>query len=72
VDNNNFKEEITSKPYLKYVYQSISKGLKLAEKEAFLKIINGSLNYLYSEHPLKKRGFCFLYSKKRSLKRSEK
>jgi hypothetical protein len=72
VDNDNFGEEITLKPYLKYVYQPISKGPKLAEKEAFSKAINGSLNYLYSEHLLKKRGFCFLYFKKSSLKPSEK
>jgi hypothetical protein len=72
VDNDNFGKEITSKPYSKYVYQPVSKGPKLAEKEAFLKAINGSLNHLYSEHLLKKRGFCFLCSKKSSLKPSEK
>jgi hypothetical protein len=45
---------------------------KLAEKEAFLKTMNGVLNYLYGEHLLKKRGFCFLYSNKSSLNPSEK
>jgi hypothetical protein len=52
VDNDNFEEEITLKPYLKYVYQPVSKGPKLAEKEAFLKAMIGSLNYLYSEYLL--------------------
>jgi hypothetical protein len=57
VNNDNFEEEITLNPYLKYVYQPVLKGLKLAEKEAFLKAINGvSLNHLYSLNLLKKKG----------------
>jgi hypothetical protein len=55
VDNDNFEEEITLKPYPKYVYQPVSKGLKLAENEAFLKAMNGSLNHLYGEYLLKKK-----------------
>jgi hypothetical protein len=63
VKNDNFGEEITSKPYPKYVYQSVSKGPKPAEKEAFLKAINNISSHLYSENPSKKRGYCFFYVK---------
>jgi hypothetical protein len=65
VNNNDYEEEITSKPYPKYVYKSTEKGLKTAEKEAFLKTINGfSSSYIYDENPLKKRGYCFFCLKK--------
>jgi hypothetical protein len=68
VNNNDFGEEITSKPYSKYVYQPVLKGLKSAKKEAFLKAINDFKNHLYNKHPLKKRGFCFFCSKKKQFK----
>jgi hypothetical protein len=65
VDNDNFGEEIASKPYSKYVYKTAKKGVKTAEKEAFLKAINGSSSiHLYEENPLKKCGFCFFCEKK--------
>jgi hypothetical protein len=64
VNNDDFGEEITSKPYLKYVYQHFLKGPKPAKKEAFLKAINDFKNHLYNEHPLKKRGLYFFCSKK--------
>jgi Transposase IS4 len=65
VNNDNFGEEITSKPYPKYVYQPVSKGPKLTEKEAFLKAINGvSSDHLYGLNPLDKCGFCFFCEKK--------
>jgi hypothetical protein len=65
VNDNDFGEEITSKPYPKYVYQTAEKGPKSAKKEAFLKAINGnSSDYIYGENPLKKRGYCFLCPKK--------
>jgi hypothetical protein len=56
------------KPYLKYQYQSPSKGSKTTEKEAFLKIINGSnVSHLYSLYPLKIKNSCFFYPKKSTL-----
>jgi hypothetical protein len=57
VDNDSFSEDITSKPYLKYEYQTVSKGPKIVEKEAFLKAINnGVSDHLYSLNPLGKKG----------------
>jgi hypothetical protein len=72
VNNNDFREEITLKPYSKYVYQSVLKEPKLIKKEAFLKAINDFKNHLYNEYPLKKKGFCFFYSKKSNLNPSKK
>jgi hypothetical protein len=69
VNNDNFREEIISKPYPKYVYEIAKKGPKTAEKEAFLKAINRfSSNHLYGENLLKKRGHCFFYPQKDVLK----
>jgi hypothetical protein len=56
VKNDDFGEEITSKPYPKYVYKIAKKGPKTIEKEAFLKAINGdSFDHLYSLNLLKKK-----------------
>jgi hypothetical protein len=63
VDNDNFREEITLKPYSKYVYEPILTGPKPAKKEEFLKDINGfSSNHLYGENPLKKKRLLFFLS----------
>jgi hypothetical protein len=60
--------DFTSKPYPKYQYQPASKGPKTAEKEAFLKNINGSLSdHFYALNPFGKRNYCFFCSKKSSL-----
>ena len=65
VKNDDFEKEITSKPYLKYVYQTIEKESKPTKKEVFLETINEcSSIHLYKKHPLKKRGYCLLYIKK--------
>jgi hypothetical protein len=65
VNNNDFEEEITSKPYPKYVYQTAEKGPKSAKKEAFLKtIIRNSSDYIYDENPLKKQVIVFFVLKK--------
>jgi hypothetical protein len=65
VNNNNFKEEITLKPYLKYVYKIVKRGLKTVEKEAFLKAINRfSSNHLYGENLLINKGGIFFVRKK--------
>jgi hypothetical protein len=69
VDTDDFGADFTSKPYPKYQYQTRSKGPKSAEKEAFLKTINGShLNHLYGINPLKTTGHCFFYPKKSTLR----
>jgi hypothetical protein len=48
VENDNFSEDIISKPYLKYKYQSVSTGLKSVKKEAFFKAISKEdLEHLY-------------------------
>jgi hypothetical protein len=67
VDNDYFGSEISLKPYLKYVYRTAEKGPKTEEKEAFLKALNSTSNYLYSENLLGRRGYYFFYLKK-SLK----
>ena len=72
MDNDDFGEEITSKPYLKYVYQPAKKGPKTAEKEAFLRAIDDFSNHLYGENPSKKRGRYFFCTKKSNLKPSKK
>jgi hypothetical protein len=72
VENDDFSEDIRSKPYLKYKYQSVSNRLKSASKEAFFKAINECLiDHLYVLHPLEKLGYCFLYPK-RSIKKTFK
>jgi hypothetical protein len=69
VDNDNFKEEIASKLYLKYVYKTVKKDLKTAEKETFSVAINRSSSiYLYEENPLKKYSFYFIFCEKKSPK----
>jgi hypothetical protein len=65
VENDDFDENIISKSYLKYKYQSVSIRLKPAKKEAFLKaILKGNLEHLYILYPLKKSGYYFFCSKK--------
>jgi hypothetical protein len=72
VDNDSFDKDITSKLYPKYEYQAVSKGLKIAEKEAFLKAINNRVSdHLYGLNPLGKKGWCFFYIKKNTLKVSK-
>ena len=68
MDTNDFREKITFKPYLKYVYQPVLKGPKTAQKEAFLEAINRiSLDHSYKENIFKKSGPCFFYLKKGAL-----
>jgi hypothetical protein len=56
VNNNNFGEDITLKPYLKYHYKAVSKGSKSGKKEAFLETINRSFSdHLYDLNPLGKK-----------------
>jgi hypothetical protein len=68
VDNNDFREEITSKPYSKYVYQSVKKRPKTREKGAFFKaILEQNLEHLYALNPEGKAGYCFFCPKKSNL-----
>ena len=65
VKNDDFREEIISKPYSKYVYQPVSKERKSTEKEVFLETIDQfSFDHLYGENPLKKKGHYFFCPKK--------
>ena len=64
VQNNDFKEEITSKPYPEYIYQPVLKGPKSNQKEAVLEQIDDFSNHQYSENPSKKRGYCVFCIKK--------
>jgi hypothetical protein len=59
--------DFTLKPYLKYEYQAVLKGLKTVEKEAFFKTINRVSNHLYNSHLLGKRNYCFFYLKKKAI-----
>jgi hypothetical protein len=69
VDNDFFSEDITLKPYLKYEYQAVSKGLKTVEKEAFSKAFNNRVSdHLYGLNLLGKKGWCFFWIKKSTLK----
>ena len=57
VKNDDFGEEITSKPYSKYVYQPVSKGPKSEKKEAFFEESNKDFSdHLYRLNPLRKKG----------------
>ena len=67
VENNDFRKEINSKLYPKYVYQSVSKLPKSAKKEAFLNIINRFSTHFYQENLSRKRGYCFFYIKKSNI-----
>jgi hypothetical protein len=71
VDKDSFNKDITSKPYLKYEYQAVSKGLKIIEKEAFSKAINRVSDHSYNLNLLEKKGRCFFCIKKSTL-RAEK
>ena len=62
MDSDLFREEITLKPYLKYINQTVLIGLKRKEKVFFLRAINDRLNHLYDENPLEKKGYCFYYA----------
>ena len=67
VKNDDFGEEITSKPYSKYIYQSNLEGRKPAEKETFLRSINGgNSDHLYDQNPLINKDWCFFCPKKAS------
>ena len=69
VKNDDFREEITSKLYSKYVYQSVLKGRKSDEKEAILKTIDGlNIDHIYGLNPLRKNGWYFFCPKKTALK----
>jgi hypothetical protein len=58
-----------SKPYPKYEYQPEKSGPKKAEKESFLKAINGSnSDHLYGLNPLGKKNHCFFCPKKSTLR----
>jgi hypothetical protein len=71
VQNDEFSEDIKSKPYPKYKYQSVSAGLKMQEKKAFLEAINRRfIEHLYVLHPLKKSGQCLFCPKKSTKKAS--
>jgi Transposase IS4 len=60
VDNDDFGEDISSKPYLKYNYQSVLKEPKRLEKKAFLRAINNSINHSYDLNLFRKKGYyCF-------------
>ena len=73
VKNDDFKKEITLKPYSKYVYQPVLKGWKSDEKEAILKTINGlNIDHIYGLNPLKKNGWCFFCPQKTALKPQKK
>jgi hypothetical protein len=73
VKNNDFGEEITSKPYSKYVYKIAKTGPKTTEKEAFLKAIDGdSFDHLYGLNPLKKKWVLLFLSQKTVLKDSKR
>ena len=65
IDNDDFGQEITSKPYPKYQYQSGIRGRKSTTKEAFLDAINGfNSEHLYTQNPLGKKGWCFFCLKR--------
>ena len=67
MDNDDFREKIALKPYLKYNYQAVSVGPKREHKIAFLKAINDSLNHLYGENRLRKRDYYFFILKKSNI-----
>ena len=67
VKNNDFGEEITLKPYLKYVYEPVSKGPKSNKTEEILEHIDDFSNHQYSENPSKKRGYFVFCVKKSTL-----
>ena len=68
MDSDDFDEDITLKPYLKYKYQKVSTKRPLTEKIAFLKTINGSKSdYVYGLNPLKEKGSCYFHLKKGTL-----
>jgi hypothetical protein len=63
--------DFTSKPYQKYKYQAVSKGVKTAEKKAFFKAINRVSDHLHDSHSLGKRNYCFFCLKKSNLEPSK-
>ena len=45
MNSDDFNKDITLKPYLKYKYKAVLKGLRTEGKKAFLKTINDNLNH---------------------------
>ena len=67
MNSDDFGEDIASKPYPKYKYQTGFTKRKKDEKEAFLKAKNGfNSEHLYTQNPLGRKGLCFFCSKKTS------
>jgi hypothetical protein len=68
VNSDDFGEDIGSKPYPKYEYQSVLSGKKRVENEAFLRALNGSIDHLYNLHSLGKKGYYISCPKKSASK----
>jgi hypothetical protein len=69
IDNNDFRIDFILKPYPKYEYQAVSRELKTAEKQAFLKACNESISdHLYDLHLLRKKGYYFFCIKKKQFR----
>ena len=72
MDSDEFGEDITLKPYLKYKYQAVLTGPKREKGYAFLKAVNG-LNrpYLWFKS-IKKEELILFYLKKDTLRLKRK
>ena len=63
MNSDDFREEITLKPYLKYQYQIDLGGRKSTEKTAFLEAINGlNIDHIYGLNLLVTKGLVLFLS----------
>ncbi len=68
IEDKDFSDKITQKPYSKYEYQSVSIGSKSIEKAAFFKAIHSFSEHSHTQNPAKKRGYCIFYFKEETSK----
>ncbi len=64
IEDENFSDRITQKPYPKYEYQSDSKEQKFTEKSIFFKNTHQSSQHSQIRNSAQKKGYCVIYSLK--------
>ena len=70
IEDEDFSDKITQKPYPKYEYQPVSTGPKFTENSAFLSTINQFSQHTQIRNSAQKRGYCIFCSKNNTLKKN--
>jgi len=70
IEDEDFSDKITQKPYPKYKYQSVLTGPKFTEKRAFFKNIHQFSQHSHIQNPAQKRGHCVICLKRANSKKN--